>query len=166
MNLPIAKLKLAEMLYYEGKNVKEINRATGLSERNIRYYIYSSKTPWKQTKEEIEKHKTEQVLALLNDTTTNYARVLEKASKDLMEQVLHKGKELKIHEHKTVSSIVVDQVRTQALTKKDETPQNQTNIQINLSPEEAEDVLKNDPASLNPLEIPPETPTGNKSEPA
>lgn len=142
-----ATIKFAEILYYEGRTIKEISRLTGLPERIVNYYAYQSKPAWSHIKEEIITLRRSKSISNIVEAANNYANVLRESSQRLVREVIEEGKDLKLHEQKTVSDMLISQVRATQIIQNDPTmPQSQTNIQINLTKEEAEGVLENDPA--------------------
>jgi len=139
-----AALKLAEVLFYEGRSIKEISRISGITETNINFYAYKQKEPWTLYRKEVVDLKRSSVIVNLCEAATNYSNVLRKASQDLVDKVVNEGEELTLSEQKAVSDIISSQIKAAQISQ--DSPQNQTNIQINMTKDEVTEILDNDPA--------------------
>lgn len=151
-----AKLKYAEILYYEGRTVKEVASVTGLPIHVLNYHVYYAKDAWQHVKRDVAELRKSNSLQAIIDASNNYSRILLKSSEDLARKVEEGEVELKLQDQKIVSEIISSQIKNTAIVRADPSmPQTQTNIQINLSKDEADNVLENDPAKgKDPMEIP------------
>lgn len=142
----LESLKLAEILYYEGRSAKEISYVTGIPVATIKWHAYSSKNRWEDIKAKIISLRRQKAITNIVESANNYSKILKEASERLAKDVIDKGMELDISEQKTISDIVLSQIKGAQLVQSEQSPDNQTNIQININKEEADKILADDPA--------------------